>query len=509
MDGKLFVCDHGDPGALIDDCASEGACGNGRCLSPTCLEAEKDRTSFAGCLFYTAELDNVASDAALATSFLVSNPGDQPAVAVLQRLSTGGGWTPTDTVVVPQGKSARMSRPPEMRLDEAGPRIAGALRVWSNRPVTVEQIQSDDSDESALSSGGTVLLPVHVLGTRHRVMTYKQVGSPAVVATENSAGGAGRLLIIGTQPGTRVTFRRSKYATGVVTGPSSTVAPSPEFFDLGDGDTFLAWTANEGDDLTGSEIESSLPVAVFSGNISTSYGRTAPLVHSPDMAHEQMPPVTAWSRKYVAAALPPQAGVCDTLLGTVGAPPGASIWRLLADEDSTAVKFTGPEGVPPVHDDVTMAAGEVLEFVATGDFVVSASKMVLLTQGIDCEPSLSLAISADKLLQDVTFAVLPMFDHMLAVVRPTNELSPNLLAQSDPVLLDGIPIGDKLFKPAGGGYEVARVWLNPQCPASQKVCTHRLQGRFGVTLRGMDILASYATTLPAWCFDGPDPMCVQ
>ena len=96
MDGKLFVCDHGDPGALIDDCASEGACGNGRCLSPTCLEAEKDRTSFAGCLFYTAELDNVASDAALATSFLVSNPGDQPAVAVLQRLSTGGGWTPTE-----------------------------------------------------------------------------------------------------------------------------------------------------------------------------------------------------------------------------------------------------------------------------------------------------------------------------------------------------------------------------------------------------------------------------
>ena len=31
-----------------------------------------------------------------------------------------------------------------------------------------------------------------------------------------------------------------------------------------------------------------------------------------------MPPVYAWSLKYVAAALPPQAGVCDPLIG----PPG-------------------------------------------------------------------------------------------------------------------------------------------------------------------------------------------
>ena len=42
---------------------------------------------------------------------------------------------------------------------------------------------------------------------------------------------------------------------------------------------------------------------------------------------------------------------------------------------------------------------------------------MLLTQGIDCEASLSLAISAEKMLTDVTFAVLPVFDQMIAVVR--------------------------------------------------------------------------------------------
>ena len=154
-----------------------------------------------------------------------------------------------------------------------------------------------------------------------------------------------------------------------------------------------------------------------------------------------------------------------------------------------------------------MKAGELLEFIATSDFVVSASHAVLLTQGIDCEPSLSLAISADRLLNDVTFAVLPVFDQMIAVVRPQTEPIPLLLAQADPVLLDGVPIEG--WTPVGGGYEVARVTLEA-CPPSQEVCTHRLQGTFGMALRGMDVLASYATTMPAWgCSEGAlDPMCI-
>ena len=149
----------------------------------------------------------------------------------------------------------------------------------------------------------------------------------------------------------------------------------------------------------------------------------------------------------------------------------------------------------------------MLEFVATGDFVVTASQSVLLTQGIDCEASLSLAISAEKMLTDATFAVLPVFDQMIAVVRAQPELIPLQRAQAEPVLLDGAPIEG--WTSAGGGYEVARVRLEP-CPPSQEVCTHRLQGKFGAALRGMDVLASYATTLPAWrCSDGAlDPMCI-
>jgi hypothetical protein len=285
---------------------------------------------------------------------------------------------------------------------------------------------------------------------------------------------------------------------------TSTPDAGAEFM-IGDGDVLQAWTDRDGADLSGSEIVTTHPVAVFSGNITTTYGKTAAGIHSPDMAHEQLPPVDSWSLTYVAAALPPQAGVCDSLLGS----PSASIWRLLAAYDGTDVKFTGPDGVPHVHDDVTLRAGEVLEVIATGDFVVTASEALLMTQGIDCEPSLSLAISADKPLEDLTFAVLPSFDQMIAVARMRSEPVGLELEQPEPVLLDGDPIAEALFLPAGDGYEVAHVTL-PPCFASERVCTHRLQGHFGMTLRGMDVLASYALTAPTWigCLDRSGSTCV-
>jgi hypothetical protein len=500
-DGLLLrACNDGVPGEQKGDCMSEGACSGGRCMSAPCLAAERDQTSFAGCLFYTAEVDNVASEDALTTSLLVTNPGLEPAVAVLQQPGSDGTWVPIAEAPIAVGKSARLLVPGGHEAVRSGLLAAAALRVWSNQPVTVAQIQSDDTGETARSSGGTMLLPVHVLGSHYLVMTYPQAGTAAVAATAGGAGGAGRMIIVGTQARTGVTIRSS--TSDVVGGP---VAPDAgaELM-IGDGDVLQAWTDRDGADLSGTEIVTTHPVAVFSGNITTTYGKTAAGIHSPDMAHEQLPPVYIWSRKYVAAALPPQAGVCDPLLG----PPGASIWRLLAAYPGTRVEFTGPAGTPPVHGPVTLAAGEVLEVITTGDFVVTASDALLMTQGIDCEPSLSLAISADRLLEDVTFAVLPSFDQLIAVARMHSDLVGFELEQPESVLLDGDPIDEALFLPAGGGYEVAHVPL-PPCRDDQ-VCTHRLQGRFGMTLRGMDVLASYALTAPSWgtCLDITQSSCI-
>ena len=190
------------------------------------------------------------------------------------------------------------------------------------------------------------------------------------------------------------------------------------------------------------------------------------------MAHEQLPPVYAWSYKYVAAALPPQAGVCDPLLGAPGARrrSGGCWWR----RPLITGRIHRPSGADP-FDGRLPRAGEVLELTLTGDFVVTVKRPLLMTQGIDCEPSLSLAISADKLLEDLTFAVLPSFDQMMAVARMGK---------------DGLSSTDRrdprsMFLPAGGGSR-SRASRCP-CPPGQQVCTHRLQGLFGMTLRGMDV----------------------
>jgi hypothetical protein len=492
----IKACRGGTVSEQIGDCTLERGCRGGRCMSAPCAaDTGTDRNGFTGCLFYSAEADNVASDAAAAMSFLVTNPGVESASVAWQQPGAGGTWISTAQATVPAGKSARLSLA-SLQVVEAGVRVGRALRVTSTRPVTVAQIQNDDGNEMASSSGGTMLLPVQALGYHYRVMTYRQTGTAALGAIEGSAGGAGRLLVVGTEAGTNVKFTASANASAVVAGSLPTVAPGGSIdFVLGDGDVFQAWSGADGDDLAGSEVKADRPVAVFSGNIATAYGKTAAGIHSPDMAHEQMPPIASWSLVWVAASLPPQAATCDTLLGQ----PGASLWRLLAANDGTRVDFLGPAGGAPLPGTLTLNEGEVFELTTVGDFVVSASGPLLMTQGIDCEPTLALAISGDKPLQDLTFAVLPSFDHMVAVAR----------MQGAPVLYDDARVADGLFTPAGGGFEVARIPVSG-CSASQQICTHRLSGQFGMTVRGMDVLASYGLTAPAWkgCVDPSDPNCV-
>ena len=489
-DGLLVkACDNNIVGATMADCSSEGGCSEGRCVSPDCATVERDRMSFAGCLFYTVQPDNVASDVGASTSFLITNPGSQHATVSLQQM-VNGSWGATVPKTVLAGDTLRLSVD-SRQATKAGPQDGG-LRLNSDRPVTVAQIESDDANHDARNSGGTMLLPVHVLGTHYMVMTYPQAQTPEIASLDGSPNGAGRLLIVGTQAATMVTLKLSQHSTGVGTLPML-VGGEVAMFLLGDGEVFQLLSGNPSDDLSGTEISTTQPVAVFSGNMTTTYGKTADNLHSPDMAHEQMPPVFAWSNKYVAAALPPQSGACDTLLGQ----PGASLWRLLVSSTRAShINIVGPSG--PILTDKVLDPGELLELTRVGDFVVTSTEPLLMTQGMDCEPSLSLAISADRFLDDLTFAVLPSFDQVAAIARKG----------TDPVLLDGAAIDDSMFKPAGGDYQVARVPIE-ECLPSKQVCTHRLQGHFGMTLRGMDLVASYALTAPSWagCIDSMDPFC--
>ena len=97
-------------------------------------------------------------------------------------------------MTVSAGRTVRMPVAGVQVGESGGLQEKGGLRLRSDRPVTVAQIQSDDVNRDAQSSGGTMLLPVHVLGTHYMVMTYPQKQTPEIASLTGSPSGAGRLL---------------------------------------------------------------------------------------------------------------------------------------------------------------------------------------------------------------------------------------------------------------------------------------------------------------------------
>jgi IgGFc binding protein len=493
---SVRACRAGAPAEVIEECGPGLACSLGRCVSATCAKAEQNLVTFLGCTFYTFDLDNVTSDDAIPTSVIVTNPGQVAATVTLEhRNLSSSSWTGTTSLTVPPMRAARFSLADAHPED--GGRAAGlALRVSSDLPVSVAHVQSDDSTPGgSTSSGGTLLLPAHVLGSRYRAITYVQAATPRLADTPGSRGGAGQLVIVGTIDGTQVTITPSSTAAF---GPSGGApAPDPQGrlrLALDDGDVYTLYSTRDGSDLSGSEIAADHPVAVFSGNISTTYGITATGISSPDLAHEQLMPVAAWSTTYVAAQLTPEPAVFDPLL----TPEGSSIWTIVADQPNTNVRFYAAAGPPPTPDRI-IGAGEAFHFSVVGDFAVSASSPIQVMQGMDCEPSLSSAVPTAAWLTDYWFGALANFDTMIAIVRMAGE----------PVFLDGAKLEDSLFQAAGMGFDVARIPLGA-CPSAAVVCPHHLEGKFGFTMRGMDVLASYALTAPTWpCVDAADTRCIK
>ncbi|HSY40801.1 MAG TPA: IgGFc-binding protein, partial [Polyangia bacterium] len=312
-----------------------------------CQLSESGGEGIAGCLFYTLQADNVTADENATTSFLVANAGQARANVKLEAAQAGSGgtgWATLGEFQVEVGASGRIPISPVSpsqvtgvlaapQVRAAGVTKKAALRISSDQPVTVSQIESDNVDSPATSSGGTMLLPLQSLNTDHRVITYAQAPTNDVQMTAGSRGGSARVMVVGTADGTTVKFTPVTPVTGDPSGdPPDLAAGVPHTVMLDDGDVFQIYSGAMGEDLTGAEVWASARVAVFAGNISTTYGYNVTGINSADMAHEQMPPLSSWSKSYVAAAMTPQASIgCTSFFGM----DGASIWRVIASQDGT------------------------------------------------------------------------------------------------------------------------------------------------------------------------------
>ena len=201
---RLRDCKDGFAETVVD-CASQGQmCSYNRCVDPTCFELEQKPSGAKGCLFHAAGLSNLVADAGETQSLLVTNASDVPANVQLQVLMPGSrSWSAMAQIVMAH-QSHRFKDPfLALAIDDKNPRVA--VRLESDQPITVVQIESDDADEAATNSAGTMLLPVNSLGRHHRLMAYPQHATAAVAAVGGGEG-PGRVVVIGIERGTKVTF---------------------------------------------------------------------------------------------------------------------------------------------------------------------------------------------------------------------------------------------------------------------------------------------------------------
>jgi hypothetical protein len=501
-------------GELVQACDA-GPCSYGRCVSQACFDAEQD-DPLRGCRFYPVQVDDVDADDGKNMMLILTNSSPVPVNASLQVHLADGSWRASAAVMVPARASARLEANQAIR--NAGITRMGAFRLEADGPISVVQLVSDDVDRASTSSGGTVLRPVHALDSYYMAVSYRQVSNSKIDATAGGRGGAGMIVVVATVDQTTVNVRS---AAALLVDPVTIFPPgaAPYSVVLHEGDVLQIFSAAPDGDLTGTRIEADHPVEVFSGNVLTGYNYEVSGLNGADLAFEQLPPVKGWNTTYVGAWLAPQDG-CDPYFGK-----GSGSWQVIAAKDDTMVNITPSDTVVVDEPKFRLNGGMTKRFTvrvpqkvldAGGplpptDFVVSSNvgHPILLVQWLDCEPAMALGIDARLISpsrgevpappgasplsrQEVVVAFPPGFDHQLVIVRRVGS----------PVWFDDELVGDDQFRliDPQEPFEVARYSAAQlgQCIDLSDGCSHVIRGdQIGVTWRGMDVVCSYAATLPS------------
>ncbi|MBV6479758.1 MAG: hypothetical protein HGGPFJEG_02551 [Ignavibacteria bacterium] len=293
-------------------------------------------------------------------------------------------------------------------------------------------------------------LPVDILGIDYIVLAW---GNNNVVP--------GTLFgIVGTVNGTTVTITPS-VTTGIRT------AGVPYNIVLNQGETYQLANATNGfaNDLTGTLISSTQPVAVFGGHRCAN----VPIVFSCCCDHivEMLPPITTWGKNFVTELL------ATRLNG--------DSWRILASENTTSVTINGG----PV---INLNKGQFHDVILNTRSVINSDKPVLVSQ-------YSNSTDYDGVTSDPFMMLIPPYEQFLSgytITTPAsgftgnfiNVVAPNAIVGA--ILLDGLPIPAGSFNPIGvSGFSATRV------PVA--LGSHNLQAAlpFGVFSYGFDSYDSY------------------
>jgi len=494
----------GQPAGVLAHCSS--ACQNGHCTDP-CGQAEESK-SYLGCDYWPTVTMNPEIPTTFSYAVAVANASSTGSPATLT--ITGGALTAPRTETVLPGALSTITLPwvADLRSSPNKGSIlkaGGAYHLVSDQPITVYQF---NALEYVVDNGGTptysytndasLLLPRHVLADQNGTSTYLVVSRPTFEIYDQPLIGPidymwhpGTFAVVGTEDGTQVNVSftaRTLAGTGV---PQAYAPGQTASFSLDAGDVLMIASANndqcqgepdpnnnamdkrfycdlsQGYDLTGSEIVSDRPVAVFGGHACTfvPFNRWAC-----DHLEEQLFPVTAWGKHYVGSR--------------AASTPNPNLWRVISGHDGNQIEFS-PSSVNPA---VVLDKGQWVEFVTAEDFEVVGDEAFMMAGfmvGQDFtdqstavgDPAMALAVPVEQFRKSYVFLAPESYQQNYV----------NVIAKTGAnVLLDGDPVAG--FTPIGTGeWSVAKVEI---AGGSHTIVTDGADG-FGIAVYGVGSYTSY------------------
>lgn len=446
-----------DLGAPDDD-------GGGMGLPSSC-DDDAGAESTVGCIFYAVDLDQAGVFEDPQFAVVVSNVQGAGQAEVVVEERVDGVWTVVDGPVEVAPKSLHVFALPGHEQQGSGIAIGGAYRVTASLPIIAYQF--NPLQMGWWSSDASLLYPVRALDTIADVVQW------------GPGSGFGYVTVVASHDGTDVTVRPAVNTAGGGGMPPG-LAGGAFTITLDEGDTATVRVAQENASLTGSRIESTEPIAVFSGH---ECAFVPAGVYACDHVEEQLAGLRLWGKEFVGARMP---------IRTPGSPE-ASLWQVYSSEDDTVLEFSAPAGVTGLPaSPVTLDKGQLLEFEtagivgAAGDFHLSADKPVALFNFMTGWESIGVEVGDPAMLQ---LSPVQQFLGQYVVLVPSeweNDVLVITREQGAVVEVDGVAVQDTLFFDAGGGFEVARV------PVEDGV--HDLGGSapFSVSVVGYDQADSYA-----------------
>ena len=531
---NVMQCDQtGMSGTLVQGCETGTTCTGGQCVSP-CKIAEQ-RKSYIGCDYWPTPTANTQLDPAFENDFAVAvhNPNDQPAQVVVTK---GSAQVATEqvgpgeikTIKLPYDPTLKGSFDPTTGFDwPAVARVQGAYHLVSSMPVTVYQFnplnyelpqactQHTDPSTGApeqpchsYTNDASLLLPSHVLSTHYMVMARPTFGvyvdyygmGPQWDSRQFTPG---FFAVVAIQNGTTVTVHFSAYTMAgdglqhyspgdtaqfqldagevlqVLSDTPNGSCPGQESHDDCNGQGVDCYYCNAGSsyDLTGTVIESTAPVAVFSGHVCdfVPYNYWAC-----DHLEEQMIPSEAWGKDYIVARTEPQSP------GT----PEPNVIKIVSRENGNQITFDPPS----VHQPVTLNAGEYLVLQSGDNFRVTGTQPMMVAQFLvgqnyytnDLQywgdPAFALVVPFEQYRSSYSFLTPATITYnYVNVIAPVGESGENIAG----VTLDGQVLDFTAGRLAN--YGIARVNLSSSGSA------HSITGSqpFGIMVYGFARYTSY------------------